>query len=124
MRKILVGATMLLLASYSFGLDKPSTGDNLFKALCVSFEIGVYADYTSTQIGLHRGVAEEANPFARWFIYEPKVAFLVCTVVNKSVAEISRRIYKKNKTLGFIFVVAINLAIWYVVYDGIRLEFR
>ena len=113
MKKLLIIMVVLLLVSPLYAED------SIFKSLQMS-QVGLsLADVEITRVGLKRG-AVEVNPFVKWYIESPTLTVAVNISASLLITWGTSKLYKKNKTLGIISIIAVNLVRGYVIYHNIR----
>ena len=113
MKTLTLLLTLLLLAGVLYAEDYT------FKALQIS-QVGLsWADLAITKIGLKRG-AIEVNPFVRWYIEKPTLTIAVNLSANLLITWGTSKLYKKNKTLGVLAIITVNLVRGYVLYLNIK----
>jgi hypothetical protein len=95
-------------------------GDSLYTASLLTLTALNIADYVSTVKALQLPGLEEGNPIMRPFTKN----MLVFGAVKLGVAALNfyllKKIYKKNKTLGWVLSIAGNMAMSYVVSNNMR----
>ena len=113
MKKLLIFILLLFLASGLFA------GDKTFNAFQLSYVTLDYVDISMTLYGIKRGYSE-ANPLAQWYIKSPPLTVAIHTVLNIVIVKLSDYIYKRNKKLGWMVVIGLNVIKGYVVYRNIK----
>ncbi len=113
MKKIFIIILLLFLASGLFA------GDKTFNAFQLSYVTFDYVDISMTLYGIKRGYAE-ANPLAQQYIKSPSLTVAIHTVLNITIIKISDYIYKRNKKLGWVVIIGLNVIKGYVVYRNIK----
>jgi len=95
-------------------------GDSVFKStLALNLALNV-ADFFSTRAALsHQGVSE-ANPFMKGLVKSPFLFAGVKLGASAITIFLLDRIYKKNKTLGWIMSTVTNSVLGYVVANNMR----
>lgn len=123
MKKIFIHGHILVLVFLVFSVIPTSAKDQdkIFKSLQISYSIFAYTDYTLTQVRLHQGKIKEGNPIAKLYIKKPVLCFAVTTASNLTIKWLSSEIYKKNKKVGYIAMIGLNLIKIYIIYHNIRL---
>lgn len=101
-------------------IGKGTFGDTAFKStMALTLALNV-ADFFSTRAALsHPGVAE-ANPFMKGLVKSPILFAGVKLGVSALSIFLLDRIYKKNKTLGWVMTTITNSVLGYVVANNLR----
>ena len=101
--------------------NRPSIGDSAFTAPLVSLVALNVADYFSTRQALKLPGLSEGNPLMAPFVKND----LLFTGVKLGITALDyfliRKIYKKNKVLGWVISAAANVAMGYIVSNNMRL---
>lgn len=100
---------------------RPSFGDSAFTASLISLAALNVADYFSTKQALKLPGLSEGNPLMAPFVKNE----LLFTGVKLGITALDyfliRKIYKKNKVLGWVISTAANVAMGYIVSNNMRL---
>lgn len=113
MKKPFIFILLLFLASGLFA------GDKMFNAFQLSYVTLDYVDVSMTLYGIQHGYSE-ANPLARQYIKNPSLTVAIHTVLNITIIKLSDYIYKRNKKLGWMVIVGLNVIKGYIVYRNIK----
>jgi hypothetical protein len=101
--------------------DRKNSGSALFTASLVSLTALNVADYLSTCKALKYSQLQEGNPLMKSITKNTlvfagvKLGIAVCDYL------ILKKIYKKNKALGWVLTTAANAALSYVVYNNMKM---
>lgn len=113
MKKILILVLLLALTS------SITASDSLFKTFQLSYVAGNYLDWGLTRYSLSIGFTE-VGPIARLYMEEPALSFAIYTGVNILTYKLTSILYKQNKTLGWITIIALNCVKAFVLYHNMR----
>jgi len=106
------------LETYAYiqnNLQRPEFQDSLFEATLVANLALHAADYFSTREALKYQGLQEGNPLMKPFVKNDMTFAAVKIGLTVSNHFAMRKIYKKNKTIGWILSIVSNLALSYVV---------
>lgn len=101
-----------------------ATPNHIFNLLQFTGVVLVNADLVVTyhSIWSSRGRIGEANPIWRGTLKNPPLMFVAYSLINIGVIIGINWLYKKNRTLAWVFVIAVNAMQIYCVYGHLRLQ--
>lgn len=118
---LLAGILAVPLPGDERKLPDPHT-DSLFFSLKVNYSAMTLADFSMTTVALnrYRMYMGEANPIARAYVEKPEIAVPFLLIHDISVHVFGDWLYKKNKTLAYVFIGVLTLVRVYVMYENVR----
>ena len=116
MKKALVFLAFLPLLCIPLHADENNV---IFDTLMTNYIAMTWTDFTLTYTLFDEG-GYEKNPLSKWYIEKPGLAIAVLTIDNVIVNWGCRKLYKANKTVGILTLVAVNIVKGYVLYLNIR----
>lgn len=101
--------------------DRKDSGKALFTASLISLTALNVADYLSTCKALKYPQLREGNPLMKSITRNALVFAGIKLGISVCDYLILKKIYKKNKTLGWVLTTAANAALSYVVYNNMKM---
>lgn len=123
MKKLVIITFILILTTTLFAQDftlklKSSFDDKpIFNFLQYSSWVLIDLDMVCTykSIWQYGGRIREVNPFWRSIIDKPPLVFTVTTLINVGIFLGTSKLYKKNKFLAYVIIVAVNIVEIYCI---------
>jgi len=112
-------ATFLSLSGLLYPQEetkKPLT----FKALQYGYQALNIGDLSLTLYATRQEQFREANPFVGFYVNKPAVAIPLNLGISYGIHRLTSGLYKKNKTLAYGVIIALNIIKGYVVYYNVR----
>jgi hypothetical protein len=100
---------------------KINLGDTLFNASLFSLAALNFGDYISTRQALKYPGLQEGNPIMKPFVKNDILFTGVKLGITLADYFLIKRIYKKNKVMGWVISVAANIAMGYIVSNNVRM---
>ncbi len=128
MKKIIVSTLFFVVLiipvnanDFSLSKTKPKPVFSLLQFTGVAL---IKADLVVTyhSIWNSKGMIGELNPLWRGLLNKPTFMFVTYSLINIGIVIGTNWLYKKNKTLAWVFIVAVNVIEIYCVYAHLRLQ--
>jgi len=91
-----------------------------FKALQFTYDVSLFADFTTTQIALHSQRYVEKNPLASLHVRSVPLSFVCYTGAAVAGDLLFPVLYRESKTLAYVLVAALVVVRGYAIYHNIR----
>jgi hypothetical protein len=104
----------------NFRIQKTRFGDTIFNASMFSFAVLNFADYFTTREALKNSAVREVNPFLQNIVKDPTQHALFKLGITALSYWNMKSVYKKNKPLAWLFSIASNALMYYVVSNNIQ----
>jgi hypothetical protein len=95
-------------------------GDTIFNASMFSFAALNFADYLTTREALKHSAVREVNPILQNIVKDPAQHALVKLGITAFSYWNMKSLYKRNKPLAWLFSIASNALMYYVVSNNIQ----
>ena len=105
-KKVLIFLAFLTLLCIPLHADENNV---IFDTLMVNYIAMTWTDFTLTYTLFDKG-GYEKNPLSSWYIEKPALAIAFLTIDNIIVNWGCRKLYKANKTVGILIIIAVNLS--------------
>lgn len=104
----------------NFKIQNTRFGDTIFNASMFSFAALNFADYFTTREALKNSAVREVNPLLQNIVKDPAQHALVKLGITALSYWNMKSLYKKNKPLAWLFSIASNALMYYVVSNNIQ----
>jgi hypothetical protein len=104
----------------NFKIQNTKFGNTLFTASMFSFAALNFADYLTTREALKHSTVREANPFLQNIVKDPTQHALFKLGITAFSYWNMTSLYKRNKPLAWLFSIASNALMYYVVSNNIQ----
>lgn len=94
----------------------------VFRALQMQYTAISWCDFAMTSWALKSGLYAEGNPIAKFYVDKPGLAIPILAVSDLVVHWGLDSIYKDNKTVAWVLLIAFNVARGYVLYHNLKLS--
>jgi hypothetical protein len=104
----------------NFKIQNTRFGETIFNASMFSFAALNFADYFTTREALKNSAVREVNPLLQNIVKDPAQHALVKLGITALSYWNMKSLYKKNKPLAWLFSIASNALMYYVVSNNIQ----
>lgn len=106
---------LILLLPMSLFADTPKSYKTLQFSLVALDYVDICSTYYKTSPDLR-----EVSPLVRWYIKSPTMTVYIHALLNFGIIKLSNSLYKKNKKLGWITLITLNVIKSYIIYRNIK----